>query len=121
MLLGTDDGFGSSPDIQPNSQYDQSITFEDDSEPGAYSPRPDPSEPMPDFQQFQSIGKQSFFGCKNLKNITVKSKKLKKVGAKAIKGINKKATIKCPNKSYVKKYKKLFGKKAGFTKTMKIK
>lgn len=62
MLLGNDDGLGDSPDIQPNSQYDQSIAFDDDSEPGAYSPRPDPSDPMPDFQQFQSIGKQSGIG-----------------------------------------------------------
>lgn len=30
--------------IQPNSQYDQSIAFDEDSEPGAYSPRPNPEE-----------------------------------------------------------------------------
>lgn len=62
MLMGDDDGLGDNPSIQPNSQYDQSISFDDDSEPGAYSPRPDPNEPMPDFQQFQSIGKQSGMG-----------------------------------------------------------
>lgn len=48
-------------EIQPNSQYDQSIAFDDDidsqgSDPAPYSPRPDPNEPVPDFRQFQSIG-----------------------------------------------------------------
>ena len=57
-----------------------------------------------------SIGKKAFFGCKNLKKITVKSKILKKVGAKAFKGINKKAVIKVPKKQ-LKKYKKLFKNK----------
>lgn len=41
----------------------------------------------------KTIGKQAFYGCKNLKRITVKSKKLtsKNVGAKAFKGVSKKA------------------------------
>ncbi len=68
-----------------------------------------------------TIGKQSFYGCKKLKTITIQSKKLKKVGTKAIKGIYKKATIKCPGKKYVTKYKKLFKSKTGFTKSMKLK
>ncbi len=68
-----------------------------------------------------TIGKSAFEGCKKLKTITIKSKKLKKVGSKAIKNIHKKATIKCPNKSCVKKYKKLFTSKKGYKKTMKIK
>ncbi|MBQ9984568.1 MAG: leucine-rich repeat protein [Lachnospiraceae bacterium] len=68
-----------------------------------------------------TIGKSCFEGCKSLKTITIKTKVLKKVGKKAIKGINKKATIKCPNKSYVKKYKKLFKSNTGYKKTMKIK
>lgn len=68
-----------------------------------------------------TIGKQAFSGCKKLKTITIKSTVLKKVGAKAIKGINKKATIKCPNKKIVAKYKKLFKSKTGYVKTMKIK
>lgn len=65
-----------------------------------------------------SIGKKAFYGCKNLKKITVKSKNLKKVGAKALKGINKKATIKVLAKKY-KAYKKLF-KGKGQVKTVKI-
>ncbi len=68
-----------------------------------------------------TIGKSAFEGCRKLKTITIKSKKLKKVGSKAIKNIHKKATIKCPGKSYVKKYKKLFKSKTGYKKTMKLK
>ena len=51
------------PEIQPNSQYDQSIAFDDDDmdspgiEPGQYSPRPDGNEEIADFRQFQSIGR----------------------------------------------------------------
>jgi len=67
-----------------------------------------------------TIGKQSFYGCKKLANITLKTSSLKKVGSKAIKGINKKAKIKCPSKK-VSKYKKLFKKSTGYVKTMKIK
>jgi intraflagellar transport protein 46 len=40
------------PDIAPHSRYDQSISFDDDGsdgEPGAYSPRPDPNDPPPNF------------------------------------------------------------------------
>lgn len=68
----------------------------------------------------KTIGKKAFYGCKKLKKITVKSSVLKKVGKQAIKGIYKKAVIKVPKKKY-KKYKKLFGTKSGYKKTMKVK
>ena len=68
----------------------------------------------------QIIADNAFNGCKNLKSITIKSTILKKVGKNAIKGIHKKATIKVPKKQY-KQYKKLFSKKIGFKKSMKIK
>lgn len=67
-----------------------------------------------------SIGKNAFANCKNLKTITIKSTSLKSVGKNALKGISKKAVIKVPKKKY-KAYKKLFAKKTGFKKTMKIK
>lgn len=66
-----------------------------------------------------SIGKAAFKDCKNLKNITVKSTKLKTVKANALKGINKKATIKVPAKK-LKNYQKLFRKK-GQSSSVKIK
>ena len=66
------------------------------------------------------INKNVFYGCKSLKTIIFKGKKLKTVGKNAIKGINKKAVIKAP-KASVKAYKKKFTKKTGFKKTMKIK
>lgn len=68
----------------------------------------------------KSIGKNAFYGDKKLKTIIIKSKKLKSVGKNAIRGISKKAVIKAP-KSKLKKYKKIFSKKTGFKKTMKIK
>lgn len=68
----------------------------------------------------QIIADNAFNGCKNLKSITIKSTVLKKVGKNAIKAIYKKATIKVPKKQY-KKYKKLFSKKTGFKKSMKVK
>lgn len=53
------------------------------------------------------IGKEAFYGCKNLKKIQVKSKKLssKNVGINAFKGISKKAKMSVP-KSKVKSYTK---------------
>ena len=66
-----------------------------------------------------TIGKKAFYGCKNLKKITVQSSIIKKVGAKAFKGINKKAVIKVPSKKY-KAYKKVF-KGKGQAKTVTIK
>lgn len=55
-----------------------------------------------------TIGKNAFRGCSNLKNIVIKTKKLtvKKTGANAFKGINKKAVIKVPAKK-IKAYKKI--------------
>lgn len=73
-------------------------------------------------EKVTSIGKQAFFGAKKLKKITIKSKVLKKVGSKAIKGIYKKAVIKCPNKKLATQYKKkIFKAQTGYIKTMKIK
>ncbi|MBO4863079.1 MAG: leucine-rich repeat domain-containing protein [Eubacterium sp.] len=66
------------------------------------------------------IGAYAFYGCKSLKSIIIKSSKLKTVGKNAIKKIHKKAVIKVPKKKY-KAYKKLFNKKTGFKKPMKIK
>lgn len=68
----------------------------------------------------KKIGKNAFSNCKKLKNITIKSKNLTSVGKNALKGIHKKAVIKCPAKQ-LKKYKKLFKKTTGYVKTMKIK
>lgn len=67
----------------------------------------------------RTIGKKAFYGCKNLKKITVQSSIIKKVGAKAFKGINKKAVIKVPSKKY-KASKKVF-KGKGQAKTVTIK
>ena len=66
------------------------------------------------------IGKNVFYKCNNLKTIIIKTAELKSVGKNAIKGINSKATIKVPKKQ-LKVYKKLFGKKTGFKKSIKIK
>ena len=66
-----------------------------------------------------TIGGKAFYGCKNLKKITVKSAKLKSVGKNALKGIHKKAVVKVP-KSKLSKYKKLF-KSRGQKKTVRIK
>ncbi|MCM1499189.1 MAG: Ig-like domain-containing protein [Clostridium sp.] len=54
-----------------------------------------------------AIGKQAFYGCKKLKMIDVRTKKLSKVGSKAFKKISKKPTVKVP-KGKIKKYSKLF-------------
>ncbi|MDO5139293.1 MAG: leucine-rich repeat protein [Oscillospiraceae bacterium] len=67
----------------------------------------------------ETIGANAFAGGSKSKKITVKSTVLKKVGAKALKAINKKAVIKVPPKKK-KAYKKLFNKK-GQAKTVKIK
>ena len=64
------------------------------------------------------IGKKAFLGCKKLKKITVKSKKLKSVGKKALKGVHKKALIRVPA-GKLKKYKKIFYNK-GQGKNVKI-
>lgn len=58
-------------------------------------------------KNISKIGKEAFYGCKNLKKIQIKSKKLsaKNVGSRAFKGINKKAKMSVP-KSKVKSYAK---------------
>lgn len=65
------------------------------------------------------IGKQAFSGDKELTKLTIKSKKLKKVGKNALKGINAKATIKVP-KNKLKDYKTLL-KSKGQGKKVQIK
>ena len=65
------------------------------------------------------IGKQAFNGCSSLKKINIKSPVLKKVGAKAFKGIHPKAVIKIP-KSQKKTYEKVL-KKKGQSAGVKIK
>ena len=67
-----------------------------------------------------SIGSNAFNGAKKLKQIVIKSTKLKSVGKNAIKGISKRAVIKVPKKKYTK-YKVLFKSKTGYKTTMKIK
>ena len=70
-------------------------------------------------KQVRKIGNKAFQGCKKLQQIAVKSLKLKTVGKQAIKGTSPKLTVKVSAKR-LKAYKKLFGKKAGFRKTMKV-
>lgn len=67
----------------------------------------------------KQIQTKAFYQCKNLKKITITSKKLTKVGNNAIGKIYSKAVIKVP-KSKKKAYKKLFSKKTGYQKKMKI-
>lgn len=67
----------------------------------------------------KKIGKNAFYGCKNLKKITVKSTKLKEVGQNALKGVNKNAVVKVP-RSRLSKYKRLF-KNKGQKQSVKIK
>lgn len=66
------------------------------------------------------IGKEAFYGCKNLKNITIKTSKLntKRIGSKAFRGVNARAKVKVPKSKY-KAYKKLLVKK-GLNKKAKI-
>ena len=59
------------------------------------------------------IGQESFYGCKQLKTIEIKSTNLKSVGKNAVAQIYKKAYIKVPS-SKVKTYKKLFKKSTGW-------
>lgn len=62
------------------------------------------------YYQITEIGTKAFYGCKNLKNITIQTTNLKNVGAKAFFGIYKKAVIKVPA-SKKTTYKKLLEKK----------
>lgn len=67
-----------------------------------------------------TLGKGAFSGCSSLKKIMISSSCLKSVGKDAIKGIHKRAVIKCPKKKLTL-YKKLFHSKAGYKKTIKLK
>ncbi len=64
----------------------------------------------------KKIGAKAFFGAKNLKKVTIKTKSLTSVGAGAFKGVAKKITVKVPA-GKKKAYKKLFKKKGLPTKT----
>lgn len=64
------------------------------------------------------IGNQAFFNCKKLKNLTIKSKVLKKAGANALKKIDHKAVIKVPA-AKKEAYKKILAKK-GQSRTVTI-
>ncbi|MBE5871877.1 MAG: hypothetical protein E7294_11540 [Lachnospiraceae bacterium] len=69
----------------------------------------------------EKIGKKAFYGCKNLKSITIKTTSLtaKNVGKNAFKGIYAKAKIKVP-KAQKKNYEKIL-KKKGIGKEVKVK
>lgn len=71
-------------------------------------------------KSLQTIGKNAFQNCKNLRTLTLKGQKVRSVGKNAIKGIYKKAVIRVPKKS-LKTYQKLFTKKTGYVKSIKIK
>lgn len=67
-----------------------------------------------------TIEANAFYGCKNLKTITINSKNIKSFGKNCIKNIHKKATIKCP-KGKKSAYKKKLTKKTGYISSMKVK
>ena len=69
-------------------------------------------------KNIQKIGKNAFYGCKNLKQVTIKSTALKSIGKNAFKGIKKNAKISVPKKKY-KAYAKLL-KNAKTEKSVKI-
>lgn len=64
------------------------------------------------------IGAKAFYQCKNLKKITIKSKKMASVGKNTLKGIHKKAVIKCPKRK-LESYRKQL-KSKGQSKSVKI-
>ena len=72
-------------------------------------------------KNIKTIGKNAFSKCSKLKTITIKTTNLTKDSVKsgAFKGIDKKATIKCPKKKK-KEYQKFLVKK-GVPKTAKFK
>ena len=72
-------------------------------------------------KNIDEIGDGAFGNCKSLKKIIIKSTKLTKnsFGKNTFKGINKKATFKCPKKQF-KNYKKCI-KKSGAPKSVKYK
>ena len=67
-----------------------------------------------------TIGKNAFYGCKNLKKITIKSEKLtsKSIAKNAFRGISKKTVVKVPVSKY-KAYKKMLYEK-GLNKKVRI-
>lgn len=65
-----------------------------------------------------SIGSKAFYNCKKLKKLTIRSKKLKKVGKNALQKIHAKAVIYVP-KAKLKSYKKIL-KGKGQKKTVRI-
>ncbi len=69
----------------------------------------------------RKIGKNAFYGCKNLRKIVIKSKNLSKksIGKNAFRGIYSKATVRVP-KNKVKSYKSVFRSK-GMGKKAKVK
>lgn len=71
-------------------------------------------------RNIKSIPLNTFYGCKNLKTLTIVSKNIKSVGTKAVYGTNSKLKIIVPS-SKVNAYKKLFTKKTGFKSTMSVK
>lgn len=54
----------------------------------------------------EKIGEQAFYGCKNIKKITFRGKKVKEIGKTAFRKTNKKIVVKAP-KSKLKAYKKM--------------
>ena len=58
-------------------------------------------------KQIKTIGAKAFFKCKALRSVTVKSTKVKKVGARAFAGVHKRAYLRTGKKMF-KKYKKIF-------------
>ena len=68
-----------------------------------------------------AIGAKAFYGCKNIKTIIIKSKKLttKKIGSKAFSKTPKKMTVKVPKNKF-KAYKKMLIKR-GVNKKVKFK
>ena len=66
------------------------------------------------------IGKKAFYGCSKLKKLLIKSTYLSCIGSSAIKKTNKKLVIQVPKRQY-RKYKKLFSKRTGYTKKIKMK
>ena len=71
-------------------------------------------------KNISSIGAETFYNCKTLKKLIIKSSKLKKIGKNAVQNIYWKAVIDVPAKK-VKAYKKLLQKAGGYKKTMKVK
>ncbi len=59
-----------------------------------------------------------FKNCKNLRKVTIKSRKIKSIHRHALRYVNKKTTI-CVPKSKLKTYKKMF-RKAGLSKKVKV-